>query len=295
MNNELFNIVVIQISKLIHSRGHSTFMYDYITIDTNIINVIKFDIDIIDVIKKKLFTINLEDFDIDDIKLQSQKWVIYKTILLNKYFPKKYTIMKYNMNASSKIIFQHSKIMITRKTYNYVKRYKHELFKNITQVLKKHNIKFVIGYGNLLEYVRGEPIIHDDDIDIRFDIEDFPKWENYCRSLKNKFDKENNLIYNDRFHNFRLQKHKGIVVKLYKFDSKGVDYNKSIWCDLIPSVVSFKFWNDYKIFHKPLIQIKYLESVAYIPDKKLTNDILTKTYGKNYLIPNVDYSKFRWL
>ena len=47
-------------------------------------------------------------------------------------------------------------------------------------VWKKLNIKFVIDGGNLLEYTRGKMIQRDNDIDIRFDINDFQKWKK-CR------------------------------------------------------------------------------------------------------------------
>ena len=109
-----------------------------------------------------------------------------------------------------------------------------------------NDIKFVIAHGNLIEYERQKPIIHDDDIDIRFDINDFKKWVKYCSSLKNNTDIKNNLVFDDRLNVPDKQLYNGIQVRLYKFYIKQSVYEGDIYCDLTANkVIKKNSWIDY--------------------------------------------------
>ena len=77
--------------------------------------------------------------------------------------------------------YQHNKhVQVTANTYAYVREYKKQLLQNITNLLNDLQIRFVISHGNLIEFERNCPIYHDDDLDIRFCIDDAAKWNQYC-------------------------------------------------------------------------------------------------------------------
>lgn len=106
--------------------------------------------------------------------------------------------------GSKQLRFQHSKLIINEERYNTIREHKRVLLKNITNVLHKLDIKYVIAHGNLLEYVRGSPIVQDDDLDIRFDVKDIKKWEKYVSSLKNNKDPNNKLFIKKRLSNYYI-------------------------------------------------------------------------------------------
>ena len=201
--------------------------------------------------------------------------------------------------------FQHTKVLVTDKTLKYVRLYKKELLKRITKVLHVNNIQYIISHGNLIEYTRGEPILHDDDIDIRFNNKDFNKWEKYCLTLIEKngkyYDYKNSLIYDGRAIDFDRQKNNGIQIILYienivninnedlKIlkecpDKKLID---NIHIDLVVCNAISSFWsNQCNVFNEPLRKITYLEVPnVSIPSVKMTKKILIKDYGDDYIIP----------
>ena len=197
--------------------------------------------------------------------------------------------------------FQHSDVIITGVNYKYCHEYKKELFKNVVNVLNQNNIKYVLTSGNLLEYTRGEVIIQDDDIDIRFHKDDWNKWKKYCNSLgKDNIDYTNNLKYDNRLRNFKQQNINGIQIRLNTFYMKSPDKNFDIHCDLVKSDIVSGWFNgwiwknvDY-LFSESLRKIIYLDISTFAPNKKLTHKYLYDAYGKNYIKPILDNSKFRW-
>lgn len=110
-------------------------------------------------------------------------------------------------------------IVITKDSYNYIRLYKKQLIQNITNLLNDLNIRFVICWGNLIEYERKIPIFQDDDLDITFNVEDLPKWENFCKNNDKKITKYN-LIFDDRFKDIEAQKNNGIQFWLIKLKKK---------------------------------------------------------------------------
>lgn len=192
--------------------------------------------------------------------------------------------------------FQHnSNIMVTTKSYTYVREYKKQLIYNITQLFNELQIKFVIGHGNLIEYERQEPIYHDDDIDIRFDINDIQKWKTYCSNPNNN----TNIKYNLQFNYLQIFKLQDWTrVKLINFIGNIKPINMNINIDIVSSNYKGfwkknfidKFWVDYNINYNNLRKIKYLEVDTYAPSIEDTIMILTKEYGPNYIKPN--YTKY---
>ena len=112
--------------------------------------------------------------------------------------------------------FQHNKeVEITRQNYTELVIQKRLLLNNISKLFNDLKIKYVISHGNLIEYERNRLIYHDDDLDIRIDINDKNKLFEYGKKIKKSFNKymnkeeyidyEYNLIYDARIHNYKEQ------------------------------------------------------------------------------------------
>lgn len=197
---------------------------------------------------------------------------------------------KYNNPSKGRCkYFQHnSNYMITIESYKYIEAYKKELLKNVTKLMNDLNIKFSISDGLLLQYTRGKPILEDDDIDIRFDKNDFKKWEDFCNKNNKKLDKYN-LIFDDRFTNIKQQKINGIQCSLINFNGNSKYKNINILVDLVSSNVENKFWADFNINFNNLRKVKIYNVETFIPSKEDATEYLKFTYGPNYIIPLCSY------
>lgn len=179
-------------------------------------------------------------------------------------------------------------IKITHDSYLYVNEYKKQLLGNVTKLLNDCKIKFVIAHGNLIEFTRGEPILHDDDIDIRFDVRDMCKWY-YFSMINKKTLYKYNLNFDDRFRDIEAQKYNGIQCRLIKFKNLNSlkVYDMDIHCDLVASSVGMRhFWKDYDIVYSNRRRVQYLNIFTFAPSEYDTHKVLLKDYGKNYLIPD---------
>jgi hypothetical protein len=190
--------------------------------------------------------------------------------------------------------FQHNfRVDVTLLKYNYVKEYKKQLLQNVTNLLNELNIRFVISPGNLIEYERKKPIYHDDDLDIRFCIDDFPKWRSFCNdSNAHLLCKKHNITFDDIFLDFDKQLDKGIRIALVTFENpKHITIFESIqiYTDLVVSIAnSKKHWIDYSIDYDNLRKIIFMGVETYAPNEEDTKRILSTEYGENYLIPNYE-------
>lgn len=184
--------------------------------------------------------------------------------------------------------FQHNRnIEINKNSYRYVFLYKKQLLYNITKLLDNLNIRFVISHGNLIEYERQKFIYHDDDLDIRMDINDLEKWSKFCNE-NNMILPEYNLKFDHRFKKIDSQLINGIQCKLINFYNKYKIpvYKMDIHCDLVANIVNTNFWMDYIIDYNNLRKIVYLGVSTYAPNKNDTVKVLQNQYGKNYIIPD---------
>jgi hypothetical protein len=196
--------------------------------------------------------------------------------------------------------YQHNKnIIITKNNYEYVREYKKQLLNNITLLLNDLDIKFVISHGNLIEYIRGEPIYHDDDIDIRFFHGDIYKWEKYCYELHEIYDKKYNLEYDNRIKNFDNQKYNEIQISLINFHNfKNINIypDIKIHADLVSSRVISDFWMNYEIDYDNLEYINYLDYLdikTCAPNRDNSFKILSQQYSNNFIILNINIKFFR--
>ena len=144
-----------------------------------------------------------------------------------------------------------------------------------------------------MEYERGSPIYQDDDIDIRFDVNDLEKWKKYVASLKFGCDKENNLKIILKI-NLYIISNKLYLIRLIQFNyDKKINIKFRIFCDFIPNNINRGSFGRYNVFHKELRKIKYLGVDTYAPNQELTEKVLKDEYGKNYLIPKYNYDNYR--
>lgn len=195
--------------------------------------------------------------------------------------------------------FQHNRdIEINKNSYRYMFLYKKQLLYNITKLLDKLNIQFVISHGNLIEYERKKPIYHDDDLDIRMNVNDLEKWSKFCNE-NDMILPEYNLKFDGRFKKINLQLINGIQCRLIHFYNKYKIpvYKMNIHCDLVANIVSSTFWMNYNIDYNNLRKIVYLGVNTYAPNKNDTIKVLQSQYGKDYLIPdNINHLlKFKFL
>ena len=175
------------------------------------------------------------------------------------------------------IYFQHNKnIIVNKDSFEYVKEYKSQLLSNITQILHEIEIKYIISHGNLLEHTRKKAIQHDDDLDIRMDINDLDKWKTFCENNNNIMNKYN-LVFDKRFYDMKKQLHNGIQVRLIEFVNKDNLYKEiemDIHCDLVFNKVTSKFWikcGPYDIDYNNLREIKFLNVNTFAPSLKDTH------------------------
>ena len=190
------------------------------------------------------------------------------------------------------VYFQHNDLILTRKTYTYVYRYKQQIVRAIYNLLTDLNIRFVISYGNLIEYERQMPIYHDDDVDVRFSVEDWDKWVEYCQVPSNINNPKYNLVFDDRFGNMDAQKYNGIQARLIEFENPNniQTFNTDVHLDLVASVVELKFWPDFDIDFNKINRVTYIGSPTFVPNDDDTQRVLTQQYGPNYLIPYPRYA-----
>ena len=186
------------------------------------------------------------------------------------------------------VYYQHNELIVNEDNLKYCNEVKKQLLHNVSSLLKKLNIKFVISHGNLIEFTRKKPIYHDDDIDIRICSEDFDKWVSYCKNLNCLVDNQYNLKFDERLFAIELQKVYGIQINLNNFINNNNinEYNMEIHCDVVLNTIESETWIKYDIDFNNLREVKYLGTITYAPSEEDTDRILKKEYGENYIKPN---------
>lgn len=226
------------------------------------------------------------------------------------------------------MIFGHNGNLITQETYEYTRNYRKELLKSCTRLLHNLDIKYVISHGNLIEYSRQKPICHDDDVDLRINLNDIHKLEKINTMNINIDDKgfcrlyDYNLILDDRCMNLERFKFNGLqgwLMKNYTEANSWIQmrsednfiaplpYKMDIHIDLVPNITTDTkyvkrynrctkcyelektIWPDYDIDFTNLRKIKYMGIDTYAPSLDDTKRKLEKQYGPDYMIPNYDY------
>jgi hypothetical protein len=223
-----------------------------------------------------------------ELKAKNGNWIKNKLKFNNNYL--------YHNNDgkfttdSIYIFYQHNNtVIINKQTYTYVYQYKKQLLSNITRLLNDLQIKFVIAHGNLIEYERGKPIVHDDDIDIRIDKNDFYKWIKFLKNCKSPYIYKYNLMFDNLINGKKYITLEWLHCRLIKFTNNGniKEFNNmDIQCDLVTSASFDNTWIEYNINFNKLRSILYLDVNTFAPSVDDTVNVLSSQYGKNYLIPN---------
>jgi phosphorylcholine metabolism protein LicD len=155
------------------------------------------------------------------------------------------------------------------------------LYTIIMEFLKNCNIKLILFYGSLLGYHRDNSFIDmDDDIDIIVSDDDYKILLEYV--------KNNNVAVN----NIKIGINKQNLIQLFYNDIgpfdiyRYEDYNNDI---LIR-------WDGNLLYEKkliyPLKQVKFNNYDIYIPNSP--DEILLKTYGKNWITPQTKNIDYKW-
>lgn len=193
--------------------------------------------------------------------------------------------------------YQHNnKVLITEDNYLKVHNQKIKAIDSIHKIFEKHNIKYVIGHGNLIQYVRKKPIYHDDDVDIRICHDDVDKLYNYFDSLPKlnnidthrilklsnggKYDKDFDIYFDNRCNNKNNFLNNGIQAKFLDIKNP---FN--IFIDLVSSFTESKFWLNYDIDWLKIKKVKCYNIYFYVPSDEDTHKVLLTQY-KNYLKPS---------
>ena len=163
---------------------------------------------------------------------------------------------------------------------------------HINALLNDLDIRYVIGEGNLLENERGIPIYHDDDLDIRMDIDDLEKWKNYCEQHDSNA-AGYNLKFDFRFYDLDKQLQNGLQASLITFnnydDIQEFDrlfFPMDLHMDIVFSAVRSSDWVDYDINFDDLRETQYLGVDTYAPNDYDTDLVLKKAYGAIYMVPD---------
>ena len=211
---------------------------------------------------------------------------IFKTVIIIFLL-----LIIFNIMYRKKDTFQHNNQLLTVDSYVYVKEHRRQLIKNVTKLMDELDIKFVLSHGNLLEFVRGKPILHDDDIDIRFDKKDFDKWKEYCQDPDNK--NKYNLVFDNRFNEIDKQLINGIQIRLNSFNNEKelkTFPDIDIHVDFVSASIDSNIWIPYDIDFDKKREITYLGEKCYVPSKEDSHKVLKKDYGDNmfwsYKYPN---------
>jgi len=179
--------------------------------------------------------------------------------------------------------FYHLKhVPVTLKNYTFVREVKKRLLSAVGTLLESLQVRYALSDGNLLEYERGVPIYHDDDVDIRVDSRDFHIIADYIGG-RNKKDTDHNILF-ENFQSHNLWYH----VSLINIDDiKPVKFKSKIYLDLVIShELCDGFWINFDIDFDNLRRINYLDIDTFAPGKEDTVRILQAAFGVNYLTPN---------
>lgn len=118
--------------------------------------------------------------------------------------------------AGRPVKFQHNKhTTVTRPVFQAVAKRKLAMLNRIDQLMHDAGVRYTIGYGGLLENVRGDTIYQDDDLDIIFATHDLAKWEAFCKQHDQKYIGDTyNLDVDARWSDCFSQRRNGLQLRL---------------------------------------------------------------------------------
>ena len=179
--------------------------------------------------------------------------------------------------------YQHCDVLITEKNYAVVTDTRRRLIAGVTSALERHRVRYVLGHGNLLEFVRGEPIVHDDDVDIRIHRDDLDRWMGYCLEAGEKDEARALSLRDARRTDRGAQARNGM--QLWLLDDPHPHFDVHV--DVVSSTVPDPVWIDYHpAFETPLRRTTYLGVLVWVPSAEAARKLLIQEYGIDYLVPD---------
>lgn len=181
--------------------------------------------------------------------------------------------------------FYHSNtIPVSKESYAYVRKVLHELLYKTDKILRELGCRYTISHGSLIEYQRGAPIYHDDDIDIRVDSRDFHRVRAYIGGAV-KIDEANNVTFTKYWGDPNWY-HVDLITREH---DPYFNKNFPISLDLVTSnSCSNGFWERYDIDFDNLRCVKFMDIDTFAPSETDTHKVLLNGYGANYLRPNYE-------
>eukprot|EP00746_Dinoflagellata_sp_MGD_P102997 gnl/MRDRNA2_/MRDRNA2_42400_c0_seq1.p1 gnl/MRDRNA2_/MRDRNA2_42400_c0~~gnl/MRDRNA2_/MRDRNA2_42400_c0_seq1.p1 ORF type:complete len:350 (-),score=31.94 gnl/MRDRNA2_/MRDRNA2_42400_c0_seq1:436-1485(-) len=197
------------------------------------------------------------------------------------------------------LVFQHSRIPVTRDGLHQVQMAKKKLLQGVVLILEEIGIPYVIMDGALLEYLRGQTIVHDDDLDIRYENEDCAKIANYSRKLNfsrgEYFHVQHGIVFDGRLASCDSEEggqlHNGVQARLDEHASLGFEYDAKfqVHLDLVPAIVhedSRHLWrNAPDVFFNPERAV-FLGVKVWKPNPHEAQRYLRRKYRGNYMVPD---------
>jgi hypothetical protein len=183
--------------------------------------------------------------------------------------------------------FQHTGLIINKKNKQIINQSLKFLLKNVTNLLDKHDIEYVISDGTLLGAYRNNKFIPwDDDIDIRVN----PKhWNKLKRIIKEK----NNITHN-KLNWIGPGNCPGD--NCYQVEIKDLDLGKttdSLHVDVVNAEYTSNVWSKAAYLFSEKLDKILLEGDYYsCPNKKSIEKNLELLYGKTWKIPQGPYKKY---
>jgi len=192
-------------------------------------------------------------------------------------------IARFQKKGKPRMFYHLKRIPVTQITYNIARDIKKRILSAVDALLESLHVRYALSDGNLLEYERGIPIYHDDDVDIRVDSRDFHIINDYIGGRSN-LDTDRNIKF-DAYNLDRTWYH----VSLINTDDIPSDYDLKNCISLdfvISNEICGGFWKKYDIDFDNLRRINYLDIDTFAPGKEDTIRVLQTAFGVNYLTPN---------
>ena len=182
--------------------------------------------------------------------------------------------------------FRHIDVAIDECSYTELYDHRQQLLAATVGMLEAQSIRYVLAAGNLIEHVRGAPILQDDDLDIRIHRSDVDKLASSPVAP--------GLDFSDaRARNATAMRINGVQYGLLR-PFRGLP-PLAVHIDVVPSNVALGPWISYDYaFTQPLRTIRYMGVSMSAPSQEATHALLSLAYGPRYMTPNLASAIATW-
>ena len=183
--------------------------------------------------------------------------------------------------------------LLTEARIEKVFRDKLSLLRRIDTMMNTAGVAYTISHGTLLEFARGMPIYHDDDIDVIFSAYDRARWERFCLAhSREDMEKQFGVKFDDRQHDIWKQRRDGC--QLFLVDPQS---DVTVHADLVSENVHVAcVWLLHSVDFKRLrrVEIKYpgINETATVScmSREDSRRFLRIEYGPRWRVPHKRYT-----